>query len=158
MHSLASALASADGLPQRWNEVYRHPSGLGGDFGALQRLEAEALKLGRLPPEALQRYQELCGLELDVGVGSLVLALNGLEEVHTLSSCSSVHAGAHEEEALVAFAAPAWAYESLKEVLGEHLRPSQQGAVQVKGHAVAFSSYIDARRRAFCTRIGHVKS
>ena len=42
---------------------------------------------------------------MDACVGSLMLALNVLPGVRTLSSCNSIHEGAHEEEALVAFTA-----------------------------------------------------
>lgn len=58
-----------------------------------------------LASDVLEQYVAACGVDVDVGVGSLVLALNRLDTVTTLSSCSSIHVGAHEEEALVAFTA-----------------------------------------------------
>eukprot|EP00928_Gymnodinium_smaydae_P031621 TRINITY_DN23152_c0_g1_i1.p1 TRINITY_DN23152_c0_g1~~TRINITY_DN23152_c0_g1_i1.p1 ORF type:complete len:805 (+),score=171.10 TRINITY_DN23152_c0_g1_i1:46-2460(+) len=116
---MEEVLAAADGVPQPWNEVYQHPKAVArGEelrrrFATAQKFERRALDSGSvqlggpaacgLSSAELKRYAQACGLDLDVGVGSLTLALNALPGVCTLSSCTSVHEGAHEEEALVAF-------------------------------------------------------
>ena len=117
MKQLESALASADGSAQSWNEVYQHPKPCASlkaykkRFRLTQKIETEALEAleGRdvleslshdcgLKPGMLEKYVTACGLDVDIGVGSLVLALNCFEGVTTLSSCNSVHVGAHEDK------------------------------------------------------------
>eukprot|EP00435_Cladocopium_sp_Y103_P038492 s1044_g10.t1 len=171
MKQLESALASADGSAQSWNEVYQHPKPCASlkaykkRFRLTQKIETETLEslesrkdvLESLPhdcglkPGKLEKYVTACGLDVDIGVGSLVLALNHLEGVTTLSSCNSFHVGAHEEEALVAFTAPKdWA-ERLQRDLGDHFRRSREDVVQPQKlgmRAQRFASYIvfsDAR-------------
>ncbi|CAK9018150.1 4-dihydroxylase TPA1 (Termination and polyadenylation protein 1) (uS12 prolyl 3 [Durusdinium trenchii] len=98
-----------------------------------------------LASDVLEQYVAACGVDVDVGVGSLVLALNRLDTVTTLSSCSSIHVGAHEEEALVAFTASRTTAETLRQHLGEHFRDSREDVVQPRSagqKAHSFSSYI----------------
>ena len=148
MDPLSVALAAADGSSQSWNEVYQHPKGCRDDymqrFNAARQIEMAAiasvkkllqsqkhmshhLSVSRWPwglkRRMLERYVKHCGLDVDLCVGTLILALNQLERVTTLSSCNSVHVGAHEEEALVAFTTKSMQkLEILKKELGEHLR------------------------------------
>ncbi|CAE8735976.1 unnamed protein product [Polarella glacialis] len=141
--------------------VYQHPRAFSRDacqkrFSIAQKLERLALKSGRVcfdgPSESglsklqLDSYVKACGMDLDVGVGSLVLALNAFPDVTTLSSCSSVHAGAHEEEALVAFTADASTAALLQKCIGlDNFRESREDIVRphrVGGKTEAFRSYI----------------
>ena len=119
MKKLESALASADGSAQSWNEVYQHPKPCASlksykkRFRLTQKIETEALEslesrpIPEIPealphdcglkPGLLEKYVAACGLDVDIGVGRLVLALNQLGVV-TLSSCNSFHVGAHEDK------------------------------------------------------------
>ena len=166
MNQLESALASADGSAQSWNEVYQHPKACSSlksykkRFRLAQKIESQALEslkhldvdVASLPhdcglkTEVLEQYIKACGLDVDLGVGSLVLALNRLPHVVTLSSCNSVHVGAHEEEALVAFTAPPATAESLRCAVSErHFRVSREDVVKpqkVGQRGQVFSSYI----------------
>ena len=170
MDPLSVALAAADGSSQSWNEVYQHPKGCRDDymqrFNAARQIEIAAIAsvkkllqsqkhvllpqglpvtLG-LKRKMLERYVKHCGLDVDFCVGTLILALNQLESVTTLSSCNSVHVGAHEEEALVAFTTKCLrTLEILKKELGEHLREVRRDVVQPRKagqKAEAFASYI----------------
>ena len=171
MDPLSVALAAADGSSQSWNEVYQHPKGCRDDymqrFNAARQIEMAAIAsvkkllqsqkhmshhpfglpvtLG-LKRRMLERYVKHCGLDVDLCVGTLILALNQLERVTTLSSCNSVHVGAHEEEALVAFTTKSMqTLEILKKELGEHLREVRRDVVQPRKagqKAEAFASYI----------------
>ena len=170
MDPLSVALAAADGSSQSWNEVYQHPKGCRDDymqrFNAARQIEIAAIAsvkkllqsqkhvllpqglpvtLG-LKRRMLERYVKHCGLDVDFCVGTLILALNQLERVTTLSSCNSVHVGAHEEEALVAFTTKSMqTLEILKKELGEHLREVRRDVVQPRKagqKAEAFASYI----------------
>ncbi|CAE7945278.1 OGFOD1 [Symbiodinium necroappetens] len=150
------ALAAADGTAQAWNEVYRHPARYGWKaycrrFRQACQLEERALaayaELRPLGEQWQKKYTKACGLDVDACVGSLMLALNVLPGVRTLSSCNSIHEGAHEEEALVAFAAEVEELaQQVAEAVGQsHFRESQEGVIQprIAGEkAVAFKSYI----------------
>ncbi|CAE7627276.1 OGFOD1 [Symbiodinium sp. CCMP2592] len=150
------ALAAADGTAQAWNEVYRHPARYGWKaycqrFRQACRLEEHALaayaELRPLSEEWQKKYTKACGLDVDACVGSLMLSLNVLPGVRTLSSCNSIHEGAHEEEALVAFTAEAEELaRQVAEAVGQsHFRESQEGLIQPRmagERAVAFKSYI----------------
>ena len=98
-----------------------------------------------LDKASLDAYVRACGLDIDVGVGSLSLALNRLPGVTTISSCSSVHEGAHEEEAVVAFVcqdAPV-AFAIADCVGPAHFKESREDAVQLKaGKPRQFRSYV----------------
>ncbi|CAE7778307.1 OGFOD1, partial [Symbiodinium sp. CCMP2456] len=150
------ALAAADGTAQAWNEVYRHPARYGWKaycrrFRQACQLEERALaacaELRPLGEQWQKKYTKACGLDVDACVGSLMLALNVLPGVRTLSSCNSIHEGAHEEEALVAFTAEAEELaQQVAEAVGQsHFRESQEGVIQPRmagEKAVAFKSYI----------------
>ena len=161
---LDEALALADGSSQPWNEVYQHPKACSSRpdyekrFRLAQKIESRLVALLRsgklssplphdcgLNPGLLEKYTVACGLDVDLGVGSLILSLNELQGVTTLSSCNSIHVGAHEEEALVAFTASSASVESLRRCLGKHFRESRDDVVKPlkagqKAHA--FSSFI----------------
>ena len=186
MDPLSVALAAADGSSQSWNEVYQHPKGCRDDymqrFNAARQIEMAAIAsvkkllqsqkhmshhpfglpvtLG-LKRRMLERYVKHCGLDVDLCVGTLILALNQLERVTTLSSCNSVHVGAHEEEALVAFTTKSMQkLEILKKELGEHLREVRRDVVQPRKagqKAEVFASYIVtwSYERFWGNKMGH---
>lgn len=157
--AIRAALARADGTAQAWNEVYQHPervpqSELQRRFTLLQQLERRALASGAvhwgcqpecgLPRSKLNQYIQTVGLDVDIGVGSLILILNAMPGVVTLSSCSSVHENAHEEEALVAFTCSSSTAAKIEKCVGmEHFREVRTDKVRLKGRPVSsFQSYI----------------